>query len=254
MAEGNKNIFDFETVDSLPLLYHDEENLLVLSDLHLGLEKSMTSKGSYVPQFQLSDIIDDIKKAQDITGSSKILINGDLKNEFRRNHFSEKKEIRELLSFLEEDFEDVILIKGNHDTMLEGLVEEFEVDFEQYVVKSEVLFIHGHQSIEELDLRENESFTTIVIGHEHPALALKDDVGVKEKVDCFLYGQTDQNLNIIVLPAFAKVSSGTRINETPQSKLLSPVLRNSVKKDELKALGVSREAGILPFPEIGKIS
>ena len=213
----------------------------------------MTSKGSYVPQFQLSDMLDDLEKAKDLTGADNILLNGDLKNEFSRSHFAEKKEVRELLEFLTDNFEEIYLIKGNHDTVLEDVLGEFSLEFEDYLVLDRVLFVHGHRSIEELEGLDEDGFDTVVVGHEHPALSLVDDVGVKEKIDCFVYGEADR-FNVVVLPAFAKVSSGTRINETPRSKLLCPLLRNSVDVSGLKALGVSREAGLFPFPEIGKIS
>jgi len=82
---------------------------------------------------------------------------------------------------------------------------------------------------------------------------LKDDIGVREKVDCFLYGKTLEDENFIVLPAFSHISNGTSINEVPERQLLSPILKNRVSKDTLKAVAVSREAGILEFPELGKI-
>jgi len=93
----------------------------------------------------------------------------------------------------------------------------------------------------------------MVIGHEHPALGLKDDIGVKEKIPCFLYGQLKDKTNIIVLPAFAKVSNGNDINNTLQSKLLAPALRTKTDLGKLKALGVSREGGLFKFPEIRKL-
>ena len=249
---GEFEFYGFKTVDSLPLLYLPSKDLLVLSDLHLGLEENMTSKGSYVPQFQLEDIIEDINFAKKLTNADKILINGDLKNEFSRSHFAEKKEIRELINELEQNFDQIFLIKGNHDTAMDKLLEEFNVEFADYKVLDNILFTHGHKLVENLEGLSVGDFDTIVLGHEHPALSLVDDVGVKEKVDCFLYGESDLG-NLVVLPAFAKVSSGTRINETPSKNLLSPLLRNSVDVGELKALGVSREAGLFPFPELKKL-
>ena len=249
---GEFEFYGFQTVDSLPLLYLPSENLLVLSDLHLGLEENMTSKGSYVPQFQLEDIIEDINFAKKLTNADKILINGDLKNEFSRSHFAEKKEIKELINELEQNFNDIFLIKGNHDTAMDKLLAEFSLEFEDYKILDNILFTHGHRLIDNLEDLDTEDFDTVVLGHEHPALSLVDDVGVKEKIDCFLYGESDIG-NLVVLPAFAKVSSGTRINETPSKDLLSPLLRNSVDIGELEALGVSREAGLFPFPELKKL-
>lgn len=244
------NIFNFETVDSFPLLYHPELDLLVVSDIHLGLEGTMTADGNYVPKFQLDELLDDLQEAQKLTEATRILVNGDLKNEFSTSRFTERNEIKNFLDFLEENFNETIIIEGNHDAFVDSTANKYDLNVKKYHLEKGVLFTHGHISIDELDLEEE--FETVVIGHEHPALGLEDDIGVKEKIPCFLYGKLKDDHNIVVLPAFAKVSRGNDINYTPQSELLSPILRNRVKFGELKALGVSREGGLFEFPEIGK--
>ena len=239
--------FGFETVDSIPCIYHEKLDLLVLSDLHLGLEGSMTSEGSYVPKFQLQDVIEDVEDAREKTSASRILLNGDLKNEFRKSYYSEKQEIKKFLRRLQKDFEEIIIIEGNHDKFIEKTVEDLGLEFKQKYFEDGVLFVHGHEELEE------EEFETLVIGHEHPALSLKDDIGVVEKFDCIIYGEMNPGENIVVLPAFSSISNGTRINEIPESELLSPILREDVNVSKLRAVAVSRDAGVFEFPELGKI-
>lgn len=239
----------FQTIDSLPALYHPELDLTVISDLHLGLEGSMTSEGGYVPQFQLDELKDDVRQIEEETGASRILVNGDLKHEFSTTRYSEREEIEEFVELLDELFDEVIVVKGNHDTFLEKLIEEAGGTLEDYHLEEGVLFVHGHEALKKLDAGDHE---TLVIGHEHPALVLKDEIGVKEKADCFLYGETKDGKDIIVMPAFSKISGGSKVNQVPQHKLLSPILRNEVDVDQLKAVAVDREAGIYEFPEIGK--
>jgi len=53
-------IFSFETVGSLPALYHPDLDLLVISDIHLGLEGTMSADGNYVPKFQLEQLLEDL--------------------------------------------------------------------------------------------------------------------------------------------------------------------------------------------------
>lgn len=244
------DIFDFETVGSLPTLYHPEMDLLVISDLHLGLERSMTYDGSYVPKFQLKDLKEDMRSAVDKTGASRILLNGDLKHEFKYTRFSEKEEIEDFLEFLKTRFDEIIVVKGNHDTFLEEVITGDHVKYTETYLENGALFLHGHSSLSKTEV---DDYDTLVIGHEHPALALEDEIGITEKVDCFLYGKTKNNKNLIVLPAFSKISGGSKVNTIPQDKLLSPVLRNEANVDDLKAVAVSREAGLFEFPEIRKI-
>lgn len=242
-------VFDFEIVDSLPCLYQKDLDLLVISDVHLGLEGSVTSKGGYVPKFQLEEIIEDLEKAGKETGASRILVNGDLKNEFNKNYYSEKKEVDEFLGKIKELFDEVIIVEGNHDNFLDEIVEKNRLNIKERHVEDEILFTHGHKDVEDI-----ESFNTVVIGHEHPALSLKDEIGIVEKVDSVIYGETDEGTEIIVLPAFSSISNGTRINETPQSELLSPVLRKHADLGNMKAVAVSREAGVFEFPKLSKIN
>ncbi len=242
------DIEGFKTVDSIPGLYRPEQDLLVISDLHLGLEGSMTFDGNYVPKHQLEKLLKDIEKMKKETGASRILVNGDLKNEFK-TRYSETNEIENFLGFLDREFEEIILIEGNHDTFLEDTVEDYGLELQKYYLENGVLFTHGHLELEELGIEE---FETVVIGHEHPALALEDEIGIREKVACFLYGDMDDK-RIVVMPAFSSISNGTNVNETPQSQLLSPIMKNNVDKGSLKAVAVSREAGIFEFPELRKI-
>lgn len=239
-------ILDFQTIDSIPALYCEELDMIVISDLHLGLEGSVTSDGGYVPQFQLEDLMEDLDSAKEETGASRILVNGDLKHEFSRTHYKEKEEIGEFMRFLDRRFDEIIVVKGNHDTFLDEPVEDNGGKFVDYFLENRYLFIHGHSKLPDLE----EDYDTLVIGHEHPALVLKDEIGVKEKVDCFLFGETTDGKEIVVMPAFSKISGGSKVNQVPGDQLLSPVLRNNVEIDNLEAVAVSREAGIYRFPEL----
>ncbi|MFB6180694.1 MAG: metallophosphoesterase [Candidatus Nanohalobium sp.] len=239
-------------MDSLPALYHPEIDTAVISDLHLGLEEGMTSKGSYIPQFQLETILSDLEKIKEETEAFRLVVNGDLKNEFKTSLYAEKSETKDFLEKADSLFSEVVLIKGNHDTFIESAVEEEGFELEKYFLKNSILFTHGHISLKELEVN-SDKFKTVIIGHEHPALELKDDIGVKEKVNCFLYGKNSEGKGLVVLPAFSTISQGSGVNNMPSRELLSPVLRNFVDKNELEAVAVSREAGLFKFPELKKL-
>jgi len=239
---------NFQNIGSEPALYNTELDLLVISDLHLGLEGSMTSKGSYVPKFQLEDIKEEIQTLQEETEASRILVNGDLKNQYSTS-YTEKQELDEFLKFLKNNFEEVILIKGNHDTILDNTAEKHGIKLKDHYLEDKILFTHGHMKIDNF---EDLDFDTIVIGHEHPALALTDDVGVKEKVDCVLYGEIKDEKNLIVLPAYSKISNGSEINNMPRNEFLCPILRENGVAN-LKATVLSREGGAFEFPKLSKI-
>lgn len=231
---------DFEIIDSKPAIYLPGIDLIALTDLHLGLEASMTSRGHYVPEFQLEDLKKEISGLKDETGSDRILINGDLKNQYSTT-YSEKREISDLMEFLVTEFEDVIIIEGNHDTFIEEIVEEKGLRVLESYSEDGIVFVHGHENIV-------QSFETLVIGHEHPALALTDEIGVTEKVPCLLHGKTDRG-QILVLPAFSKISNGSEVNRMNKKELLSPILQETGIQN-FEAYAISREAGVFDFGKI----
>lgn len=234
-------ILNFETVDSLPALYHPELDLVVISDLHLGLERSASYDGNYIPKFQLEEIKEDVRELKKRTDAERILLNGDLKHEFKYTRFSEKDEIEEFIRLLKTMFREIIVVKGNHDTFLDDVIDEDSL-VDRFKEDS-VLFVHGDQTVK-------EDYETLVIGHEHPALELEDEIGVTEKVDCFLYGEIEDGKDIIVMPAFSKMAGGSAVNTMPEKDLLSPVLRNQVDVGDLKAVAVDKEAGLFKFPKL----
>ena len=230
---------DFEIVGNYPAVYFPALDLITVSDIHLGLEASMTSKGNYIPEFQLEQILEELDEIKKETDCSRILVNGDLKNQYSTS-YSEKNEINELLDFLTENFEDVIIIQGNHDTFIESLLEEHGLRPLDSYEQDGVLFTHGHE-------RPEQDWSKIVIGHEHPALALDDQIGVTEKVDCLLHLEGEKE--VFVLPAYSPISNGSEINRMSSSELLSPILKD-FNLDDFQAYAISREAGVFDFGTI----
>ena len=230
---------EFEIINSYPAVYFKELDLIAISDLHLGLEASMTSRGNYIPEFQLDQVKDELKEIRELTECDRILINGDLKNQYSTS-YSEKSEINDLVDFLTDNFEDVIIIKGNHDTFIDSILEDHGLrPLEQYE-EGGVLFTHG-------DEKPEQEWSTVVIGHEHPALALEDDIGVTEKVDALLH--LEGKKEIIVLPAYSPISNGSEINRMSSPELLSPILKD-FNIGDFEAYAISREAGVFDFGKL----
>ncbi len=95
-----------------------------------------------------------------------------------------------------------------------------------------ILFIHG-----DVELPDLENAGMIIMGHEHPAIALFDEIGAKEKIKAFLAGKFGEK-ELIVLPAFSPLAQGTEINLIPREELLSPLLKDHASMDSLKVIGL----------------
>ncbi len=87
--------------------------------------------------------------------------------------------------------------------------------------KNNILVLHGDK-IPSKELLKDVS--TIIIGHEHPAVSIKEGPRV-ELVKCFLVGKWKRH-NLIVLPSFNLVTEGT---DVLKEQILSPFLRNNLR-------------------------
>lgn len=245
-------LFDrFEPVEPYPALYDPVADVVAVADLHLGLESLMAKAGALMPKFQREEMEADLLDVLERTGAATLVVCGDIKHEFSETSYGEREEVRAFLDAVADAVDEVLLVKGNHDNYLHYAVEDVpDVELADRFVREGTLYIHGHELVEDLETLDAEF---VVMGHEHPAVTLTDDVGVTEKVACFLYGTMDDGRKLVVLPAFSKLAEGSQVNQAAEDDLLSPVLKRKIDVGSMRAVGVDREAGLLPFPELSTL-
>jgi len=154
----------------------------------------------------------------------KIIILGDLKHEFGLISQQEWNEVTNLLSFLNENCKEIILLKGNHDNILGPIAKwkNLKLQNSLFLEKEKILFLQGDKVLVD---KKFSSAKTIVIGHEHPAVTLKE--GIKtEKFKCFLKGKYGKK-NLIVIPSFISSAEGT---DVLTEKPLSPFLHQDLSE------------------------
>lgn len=213
---------DIELLDGLPVIFIRSIDSLVIADPHLGYEGVMAKKGVLIPKVNLKHICAILEKAIKITGAKKLIVDGDIKNEFSDVDVEEFNELQDFINFGKEKGISLILIKGNHDNFVERYKEPFKlVIHRQEADMGGYLFFHG----EELPLGVNKETKMLVMGHEHPAIAIFNGVGKKEKLRCFLYGEF-KGKRLLVLPAINYFASGTDINAVPVEELLAPIFKD----------------------------
>lgn len=191
----------------LALKYKDA---LILSDLHIGIEEALNKQGLLIPRLQFKEIKAALEKI--LTKKfSKIIINGDLKHEFGTISKQEWRHTLQVLDLLSNYCKEIVLIKGNHDTILDPIAEKKNIKILDYCKIDNILITHGDKIIP-------EKTSTIIIGHEHPAVSFKERPN--ETFKCFLKGKY-KNSALIVQPSFNFVTPGSNIL---QEQLLSPYL------------------------------
>lgn len=225
MAKGVEVTRDFA-------LFLREERALVISDLHLGFEGALAEQGVSIPRFQRRVILERLERMLDRVKAEKVVVAGDFKHEFSRNLTDEWIEVKQVLRFLR-DRVTPVLVRGNHDNYLATILGDLNLPLRERVDIADHTIVHGHEEVSTLH--------PIVMGHEHPAVKLKDELGAVVSVPAFLV--TEQ---LIVLPAYSPLALGVDVSSYPY---LSPIL-NRTGIDEARVIGVDEKEGLLDFGRV----
>lgn len=202
-----------EKIEMIDLcLYLRKEKILVIGDLHIGLEEALQKQGFFIPRFDVNEVIKRLKNIFSKVGVKKIILIGDVKHEFGTISDQEWRDTLKVLDFLLEKCE-VVLIKGNHDTILGPISKKRNLEIVEKYKINNILFVHGDKIIDERS-------EVIVIGHEHPAISFKSRP--EEKFKCFLFGSYKRS-KLIVMPSFSFLNEGSDVTK---EKILSPYIKN----------------------------
>ncbi|MEM2954383.1 MAG: metallophosphoesterase [Candidatus Nanoarchaeia archaeon] len=186
-------------------LWIPKYSILAFADFHLGYNFSLIEKGIYVPQNQIKDTLERLEKTFRLLNKKpkKIILLGDLKHDFGNLPFEVYREIQRFISFLLKWCEEIILIKGNHDTTVPKYVK-----IKKFYKFKEFLFCHGDVLPDKTLLK---NIKTIIMGHLHPTVTLTDDF-VSEKVKVFVKSKYKFK-TLIILPAFNLITEGAGFYE-----------------------------------------
>lgn len=237
-------------INAQPVLFLEDINALVVSDLHLGIEAIMNEDGSFSPYSQTDSVINSIGLIIKQIKPSMLVLNGDVKHSFQEPSKIEHRDVKKFLGAVSKLVKDVHIIKGNHDLFLNWVAREYtNVHFhpESFVCK-DYYFTHGDQLLPE---QLPPSVQYVIIGHEHPIFEQKVNRIQKLRAPSFLLGPLiNYEAKIIVMPAYTLYSAGTPITPLNQKSLLSPILRTQVniKLMEFFVLGEKNE--VFHFPEL----
>ncbi|NVJ88566.1 MAG: ligase-associated DNA damage response endonuclease PdeM [Flavobacteriaceae bacterium] len=179
-------------------LFWKAENSLILSDLHIGKSAHFQKSGIAIPSSILNK---DLQRLADLIfhfKANKLIIVGDL---FHADYNKDLDEFKQWLTA----FKDlkIILVKGNHDRLLNSIYEDFNIEVHKTDLKiGTIKFVHDNVALE-------ENYFSIS-GHIHPGVAIKTKGKQRIKLPC--YQVTKQQL---ILPAFS-LFTGLNTRDFPE--------------------------------------
>jgi len=209
------------------------QKVLVVADLHLGLEASLRRVGMHLPSqtnLRTRHILDVLGR----TGAKRLVLLGDVKHTiggFSRQEYEELPRFFKELSF---KVKAIDIVVGNHDGSLKDVLPE-NVKLHQHLVIGDVGLTHGHSWPPE----EVMACPNVVMGHDHPTVLFLDELGQRHFYPCWLKAKLvpsrakDRYKGIrsggtgLVMPAFDDLGSGTPVN-LQNVKLLGPLLSSGV--------------------------
>ena len=165
-------------------MFWEEEDSLVISDVHLGKISHFRKHGSAIPQQAVMGNFQRMNEVLEFFQPSKILFLGDL------FHSSLNKEWVLFEAWLENISAEVILIEGNHDIISPLKYEQLGVQTISEIILGEFLLTHHPE--------ERLGFFNFS-GHIHPGVKI-DGLGRQSlKLSCFFKSPSQ-----MILPAFGE--------------------------------------------------
>lgn len=218
------------------LVLQGKKKYLVVTDIHIGFESSMTSNKIFLGKNStINETIQEISEIIDAENPDSVILLGDVKSSIKSISKSEWDEVPMFFEKIRKMC-DVILVPGNHDANIQRLVpENISMISSTGMVEEDVLLTHGHTM-------PSENFShvdKIIIGHVHPVFFQEDSVINGQRVWVSL--KTDKEnifpnksgeIEITIIPSFNKYFYAT--HRQKYKKSISPII------DRIKSVAKAR--------------
>jgi len=228
-------------ISDLYCAYLRDLNAVVISDLHLGFEEEMNLHGLFLPKLQRNHVEGLLDRILDRYSPDTVFINGDFKHEFSRNL---PQEWDDILHFIDRYKDQVKLhfIRGNHDNYLLTILARSGLQLHEKYEDERYLIYHGDKDL------GIENLT--ILGHEHPSVSLRDDVGGVFKIHSFIYNPVSR---VLVTPSMSFFSSGSDVaTSLVNDEHFTPSLKQ-VDASGFRIFGITEEFGLVDLGLLGDL-
>ncbi|MDP2796264.1 MAG: metallophosphoesterase [Methanoregula sp.] len=152
------------------LVIEGGQRMLVVADLHFGIEADLAAHGLHFKS-RSERRLERLHKVIDSTKPDELVLLGDVKHSIPSLTWQEYYELPKILDSLRTRLP-LHVFPGNHDIGIERFLHEGEIRPKDGAVLDGVGYLHGH-------MIPSPALTghLVVIGHHHPLLSLRDEVG-----------------------------------------------------------------------------
>jgi putative SbcD/Mre11-related phosphoesterase len=206
-----------------PIAFVKELSLLAITDLHLGIEFELRKRGINV-SLQSEKFLKILEEAKKETNAKRVVILGDIKHKVPAASAKEIEYVRDFFENLSKVFEEIFICKGNHDDMLEEILQDYKVYGARGFKIKEYGFFHGHA----WPFSKLWNCKTWIIGHLQAAIEIRkgnfkkiEKVIIKSKPKI----EKGKLQEIIILPAFSDLTGNLLLNkELPSDFIFEKII------------------------------
>ncbi len=185
-------------------------------------------------------------------GARRLFVLGDVKHLVPKMASRERRDVYVMFRDLGEAFDSITIVQGNHDGILRNILPRNVKFRSPYGFREDdVGFCHGHA----WPYKKVMEAGTLVMGHNHPAVGFRDELGRREIVPCWMrvpfvrrpkrYAKIPREA--IVVPAFNELCGGMPVNDV-RARFLGPLFREGL-------LGVDRASlHLLDGTHLGRLA
>ena len=214
------------------------ESTLLISDLHLGLEKEMAKKGFRLPAYSVK-MVERVKNTAEKYGTKRLAVLGDVKHTVGKVEDIDWGVVPWFFDTMLDLFEAVNVVPGNHDGNIKTVMpQRVTMHTSQGMVLGEgpgrIGVAHGHAWPSE----EAIATRNLVIGHSHFTYEMRDSLGSRTREAVWVRAEYDVaelmegagyepgvsgKGRLTVMPPFNRLVGGQPINRS-RSFQFGPVL------------------------------
>jgi metallophosphoesterase superfamily enzyme len=217
------------------LLVEGEERNLIVADLHFGIEADLVVHGLHF-RSRSAARLERLMQIIDRTEPDSLILLGDVKHSIPSVTRQEYYELPAILKSLRDRIR-LNVFCGNHDIGIERYLEPTEIRPKDGAILDNVGYLHGH-----MYPAPSLAGHLIVIGHHHPLLSLRDEVGCSLQAPAYLRAGLDMKAlgmvkdqkdavptRVLFMPSFNEIAGYDlfQIVKNP----FSPLSRNMVQED-----------------------
>jgi len=199
------------------LLVEQEQRVLVVADLHMGIESGLERYGVHITSrstARAERVIACIKE----TEPDLLLLLGDVKHNVPVTTRQEYRELPRILQSFRE-LVPIAVTPGNHDGGIDRFLLEGELLPAGGTIIEGVGYLHGHTHP-----AAGLSSHLIILGHHHPVVSLMDAVGCAARArPAYLYSvfeePTGERTRLLFVPAFNEFAGGIDVGLLRESGL-----------------------------------